>query len=205
MLAATALTLALLAMIAGDPTGARTAPADVAALARSVGPQADRISAIELARMIRDRTPGLRVIDLRSAEEFDEYRIPGAEQMSLTAVAAARFDGRETLVLHAGDSAKAVQGWELLRARGHARVYVLRGGIVAWVDEVMDARIAADASERERAAFREIADLSRYFGGQPTISDLPRSVLDTIALPASQASSAKSGKEAARRLERRGC
>src|SRR5687768_2002239 len=98
VLAATALTLALLAMIAGDPTGARTGPVDVAAIARHVGPQADRISAIELARMIRDRPPGLRVIDLRSAEESGAYRIPGAEQMSLTAVAAARFDGGQTLV-----------------------------------------------------------------------------------------------------------
>jgi rhodanese-related sulfurtransferase len=205
MLAATALSLGLLAMIVGDPRRARTGPVDVAGLARSVGPQSDRISAIELARMIRDRAPGLRIIDLRSPEEFGEYRIPGAERMSLTAFAAARFDGGQTLVLYADDSANAVQGWELLRARGHARVHVLGGGIVAWVDEVMDAHIPADASESERAAFRETADLSRYFGGQPTISDLPRSRLDAIALPVSRDSPAKSPKEAARRLERRGC
>ena len=204
-LAVMALALGLLAMIAGDPARARTGRVDVTAPARAAEQQADRISAIDLARMIRDRTPGVRVIDLRSPEEFAAYRIPGAERMSLTEVADVRLDGDQTAVLYAGDGTDAAQGWALLRARGHDRVFVLRGGLVAWVDEVMDARLPADASESERAAFREIAEVSRYFGGQPTISDRPRSVLDAIALPTSRDSAGRSAKAAVRRLERRGC
>ena len=207
-LAAIALTLGLLAMIAGDPDGAPPGGVDVAALARMVEQEQDHVSAIELARMIRDRTPALRVIDLRSAEAFDAYRIPGAERMSLSSLARERFDRDETVVLYSEGGADAARGWAILQTRGHGRVYFLRGGVFEWIDEVMEARIASDAGESERAAFREVAELSRHFGGQPTISDRPRSVLDAIAIPAPRDSigaAAKSAKEAVRRLERRGC
>ena len=64
VLAATALLLGSLAMIAGDPPGVRAAGTGEAAVANGAEQDAAPISAIELARMIRDRTPGLRVIDI---------------------------------------------------------------------------------------------------------------------------------------------
>jgi len=207
-LAAAALTLGLLALNAGDPAGARTGAVDGPPQA-GIGEQRQRgLSAIELARMMRDRTPGVRVIDLRPDEKPGEYRIPGAERMVFADLAATRFDSSETIVLYADADTRAADGWRLLHARGHTRVYFLRGGLFAWVDEIMEARIPADASESERDAFSDVAALSRYFGGQPTISDRPRSASDAIPSPAPRdpaARAAKSGKAAAGRLERRGC
>ena len=83
-LAAVALTSAALAMLAGEPVRGARGGVDIGALARAVEHEEDHVSALELARLIRARTPGLRLIDLRSAEEFGEYQIPGAERMSLT-------------------------------------------------------------------------------------------------------------------------
>jgi rhodanese-related sulfurtransferase len=202
-LAAVALALGALALIAGEPTRGADGRVDVVALARVVEREEDHIGALELARLIRDRPPDLRVIDLRSAEAFREYRIPGAEHMSLADLATRNFDQRSTIVLYSEGGTHAAQGWFLLRARGIERVHFLRGGLFEWVDQVMEARIAPDATQAERDAFREVADLSRYFGGQPGVSDRPRSVLDEIPLPA-RADSA-TGSEAARRLRRRGC
>ena len=204
-LAAGALLLAAMAMVAGEPDRGRRV--DVNALARAVEREEDHVTALELARLIRARAPGLRVIDLRSAEEFGEYSIPGAERMSLTELTRQRFDRGATIVLYSEGGTHAAQGWFLLRARGVERVYFLRGGIFEWVDEIMEARIAPNATPAEREAFREVSEMSRYFGGQPGISDRPRSVLDEIALPrASGSESSKStGREATSRLRRRGC
>ncbi len=202
-LAAAALVLGALAMIAGEPTRDAAARVDVVALARIVEREEDHVSAIELARLIRDRAPNLRVIDLRSAEAFREYQIPGAEHMALADLATRDFDRASTVVLYSEGGTHAAQGWFLLRARGIDRVYFLRGGLFEWVDQIMEARIAPDATQADRDAFREVAELSRYFGGQPSVSDRPRSVLDEIPLPARADSGA--GYEATRRLRRRGC
>ena len=208
VLAASALTLGALAMIAGEPARAAHGRIDVDALARAVEREEDHVSAVELARLIRARTPGLRVIDLRSAEEFSEYQIPGAERMPLTELTWRPFDPDETIVLYSEGGTHSAQGWFLLRARGIDRVYFLRGGVFEWVDEIMEARIAPDATPAERDAFREVAELSRYFGGQPSVSDRPRSMLDQIALPRpgdSPTGARDPGREATRRLRRRGC
>jgi rhodanese-related sulfurtransferase len=204
-LAATALALGALAMIAGDPSRHATGRVDVAALARAVEREEDHVTAIELARMIRDRTPNLRVIDLRSPSEFAEYQIPGAERMSLTELTQRPFDRNATIVLYSEGGTHAAQGWFLLRARGLEHVYFLRGGVFEWVDQVMEARIGRDASDGERATFRETAELSRYFGGQPSISDRPASVLDEIVVPSAGSASGTGGREATARLRRRGC
>jgi rhodanese-related sulfurtransferase len=207
-LAAGALTLGALAMIAGEPSRGARGQIDVAALARAVEHEEDHVSALELARLIRARTPGLRIIDLRSAEEFGEYQIPGAERMSLTELTQRPFDRDSTIVLYSEGGTHAAQGWFLLKARGLDRVYFLRGGVFEWVDEIMEARIAPDATQAERDAFREVAELSRYFGGQPSVSDRPRSVLDEIAIPRladSTTGPLNTGRQATRRLRRRGC
>src|SRR5687767_3149166 len=99
-LAAGALALGALAMFAGEPTRATRGSVDVVALARVVEREGDHVSAIELARLIRDRTPHLRVIDLRSDEDYREYRIPGAEHMSLSDLATRYFDRGSTIVLY---------------------------------------------------------------------------------------------------------
>ena len=204
-LAAGALIVATMAMIAGEPE--RGKRVDVSALAGAVEREEDHVTALELARLIRARTPRLRVIDLRSAEEFAEYGIPGAERMSLTELTRQRFERDATVVLYSEGGTHAAQGWFLLRARGVDRVYFLRGGIFEWVDQIMEARIATDATPAERDAFREVSEMSRYFGGQPGISDRPRSVLDEIALPRASGSDARepTGREATSRLRRRGC
>ncbi|HEX8152686.1 MAG TPA: rhodanese-like domain-containing protein, partial [Thermoanaerobaculia bacterium] len=119
----------------------------------------DHVDAIELARWIRQRKPGLRVIDLRDPDAFAEYHVPTARNVSLPLLVKTPFDRGETLVLISDGGAHAAQGWVFLRARGHQRVYFLRGGLEEWMSEVMN----------PAGARGEQAELSRYFGGVPRI------------------------------------
>jgi rhodanese-related sulfurtransferase len=151
----------------GSASGAPSGSIDVAELARIVADQEDHVSAVELARWIRARRPGLRVVDVRTASEFRIFHIPGAEHVALEALAQTRFGTDETIVLYSEAGIHGGQAWVFLRALGHHRVFFLRDGLREWLDDVMSPAIAADAPPEALAAFAEVAELSRWFGGTP--------------------------------------
>jgi rhodanese-related sulfurtransferase len=180
--------LGVLAAVAGR-SSSPSASIDVAALAGEIERQTDHVDAIELARWIRDRKPGLRVIDVRSDSEFAAYHIPSAEHVPLSDVPRMRRDDSETLVLYSEGGAHAGQAWVLLRALGHRRVYFLRGGVLDWIDDVLNAAVGT-GPDAER-----VAALSRYFGGTPHVA-APNDSL----VPAPHAAA-----QAVARMRRRGC
>jgi rhodanese-related sulfurtransferase len=110
-----------------------------------------RVTALELAAWIRARRPGLRVIDVRAAHHFSAYQIPTAENFPPDAFDRLDVKPDEILVVYAQDIAAAIQAIERLRSTSHSRVFVLDGGVNAWIDDVMNP---------ERST-----DVTRYFGG----------------------------------------
>jgi rhodanese-related sulfurtransferase len=167
LLAYAALGLGALAPWAGSPYTARAGVIDVRALAAAVGREEDHVTALELAQWIRDRKAGLRVIDVRSAEEFDAYHLPTAENILVDALVGTSFDPTDTLVLYSEGGAHAAQAWVFLRALGYSRVFCLRGGVDDWLDDVMNPTLADDAPAQAKADFARVVELSRYFGGVP--------------------------------------
>ena len=133
VLASLALILGLGAAFAGTP---RTI--DVDALAKQIAREEDHVTAIELARWIEERKPGLRIINVGRASELE----------SLTRKHLAKD---ETIVLVSDGGAHAAQAWVLLRVRGVRNVFFLRGGLQEWEEDVLRAP--------------EQKELSRYFGG----------------------------------------
>ena len=160
-----ALALAGLAPFVGSPYAARHAMIDVPSLARTVAREEDHVTALELAQWIKDRRPGLRVVDVRSAEEYATYHVPRAEHLSLDSLVSAPFRRDETIVLYSEGGAHAAQAWVFLRALGYQKVFFLRGGLYEWLDQVMNPTLA-DTTPAARAAFAHAGVLSRYFGGE---------------------------------------
>ena len=136
-------------------------------LAHQIENEDDHVTALELAQWIRERKPGLRVIDIRSETEFDAYHIPSAERMPLATLATLKPADGETLVLYSEGGAHAAQGWVLLRSAGHHQVFFLRGGLLDWMEDVMSPSLPTDTSRAR------IAALSRYFGGVPRAGAVP--------------------------------
>lgn len=183
--------LAVLAAFAGSPRKGANGQIDVAALARDIEHEDDHVTALELAQWIKDRKPGLRVIDVRADSAFNDFHIPTAERVPITALAAMKAVRGETIVLYSDGGAHAAQGWVLLRSLGHANVYFLRGGLLDWMDDVMSPVLVETDTSRAR-----VSALSRYFGGAPRLQQgaVP-------ALPAGESSPAA----AVARAKRRGC
>ena len=166
VLAITGLILGGLAVVAGSPRKSGT-PLDVTSLARAVENEDDHVTAVELARWIRDRKPGLRIVDVRDSADFEDYHIPVAERIPLDSLAHSKFKPSETVVLYSGGGAHAAQGWVFLKALGNEKVFFLRGGVDEWLDEVMNPQFPKNASPAEKVEMDSIAALSRYFGGVP--------------------------------------
>lgn len=172
-----ALGLGIAAAFAGTPEPVAGSLENRRMLADAIEREADHVTALELAEWIRARRPGLRVVDIRPDSEYQAYHVPMAERMTLAQVAAAPFASGESVVLYSEGGAHAAQAWVLLRQAGVREVWFLRGGILEWIDDVMNP---------ERST-----ELTRYFGGtarQPSAVPMP------TAAP-----------EAVRRLRRRSC
>ena len=195
-----ALSAGALALAAGRAEPDARGRVDVERLAREVEREEDHVTALELARWIRERHPGLRVVDVRDAESYDAFHIPGAVRLGLEALARAPFAEEETVVLYSEGGAHAAQGWFLVRARGHERVFFLREGLYEWMRDVMEPALPADADSAARAAWPEVAALSRWFGGMPRIGERSAIPDEAIAAPARADSRA-----AVARVRRRGC
>lgn len=197
-LAIAAAVLALLAAVKGSPSPLTPGSVDVAALARDIEGEADHVTAIELAQWIKDRKPGLRVLDVRSDSEFKEFAIPTAERVPLTAMAGMRPRADETLVLYSEGGAHAAQGWVLLRASGHGNVFFLRGGLLDWMDDIVSPVISPPSGNAAAdSVWARQASLSRYFGGTPRVGATP--ILPQVDPREATAAAAVS------RAKRRGC
>ena len=118
------------------------------------------ISALQLAQWIRDGLPGLRVLDLRDSSAFATRHIPSAESVELLALPSVPPKPGETLVIYSDDGLRDAQGVAWLAAIGHRRVHVVRGGMAAWMTEVVDHVVQGDSAAT-------VSALSRYFGGVP--------------------------------------
>lgn len=194
-LGAGALLLGLAAPFAGSPYRAPQA-LDVDSLLGEIERGEDHVSALELAQWIRDRKPDLRVIDVRGPEEFAAYSIPTAENIPLERLPRASLRVDETIVLYSEGGAHAGQAWVLLKALGHANVLFISGGMVDWHHDVMAPVLPENANDEEKRAFEAVAELSRYFGGEPQIGS---------PLPTEPAIEAPQRRQPAATLRRRGC
>jgi rhodanese-related sulfurtransferase len=154
-LAGAAAGLAVLALLAGDGT---TQSIDL-----------DQVDAITLAEWIRDRRPGLRVIDLRTRADFEQFHIPTATRMAVDEIATTSFQPNETVVLYADGGIAAARAAVMLRARGLHQVQLLTGGLYEWLDLVMNPRFPAAPTADQQRTYARQRELSRYFGGQPSV------------------------------------
>jgi rhodanese-related sulfurtransferase len=200
-LAAVAVIGGVLAVVAGSPARPTRGSVDVTELARIVEHEEDHVTAVELARWIRDDKPRLRVLDIRADSEFADFHIPGATRVPLAEIARMPLDSAATYVLYSEGGTHAAQGWFLLRARGVKNVFFLRGGLYEWLEQVMNPHVASTTPQAQRDSIRA---LTLWFGGKMTVVDSASTVPSAPdrELSAPHKSDAR---ESIRKIRRRAC
>ena len=196
-----------LAAIAGSPTRPTQGSVDFTELARVVEHEEDHVTAVELAKWIRDDKGGLHIVDIRSDSEFDELHIPGARRVPLGELARMSLDSAGTYVLYSEGGTHAAQGWFLLRARGVQSDFFLRGGFYEWLDHVMNPRVASSTPQAQRDSIRA---LTMWFGGKMEVVDsaaasMTPSILDAELSVPHAAEQRGRGRESIKKVRRRAC
>ncbi len=181
---------------------------DAKELALAVGTEADHVEAPELAAWIIESRADYRLIDLRSEAEFAQYHIPSAVNIPMSALMDAGLGRQEKLVLYSDRGIHSAQAWMLLKAQGYPGVYMLKGGLDEWKDQVVFPVLADNPTPEQRVADERRRSMSAYFGGQPRSAEavaaggasampgvanpaLP--MLPKVVVPASPAGGAKAG------------
>jgi len=104
----------------------------------------------ELSVWLAGRGPGERprLIDVRTPGEAARGVLPEAELVPLASLpgCCADLDAEGAVVFYCQTGARSAQACAFMAARGHATVYSLRGGIMAWLQGGMPvAQYASDA------------------------------------------------------------
>jgi rhodanese-related sulfurtransferase len=168
-LAAIAIFLGLTAFIISDPFDNAHAKINVKELALIVQNEVDHVNVDELADWIIKSKTDYRLVDIRTEKEFNEYNIPGSENIPITSLFDGQLARNEKIILYSEGGIHSAQAWFLLKAKDFRNVYMLRGGLEEWKDKILFPKLGVNASDDENARFEIASAISRYFGGTPQI------------------------------------
>ncbi len=81
---------------------------------------------------------GVRIVDVRTASEFEAGHIPNAENVPLDQLAAAMgsWDPAKPILVYCATGSRSAEAMRMLTEAGFTTVYNLENGIVAWDGDV---------------------------------------------------------------------
>ncbi|NOX17102.1 MAG: rhodanese-like domain-containing protein [Chlorobi bacterium] len=159
--------LGFIAIFAPDPYHRTTASVNTREIALETMPSSDQISVEELADWIINGNMDYRLIDLRSPEKYREYNIPTSECVIVKNLPEADIARNEKILLYSDNDLVEAQAWYLLKSMGFKSVTILRGGLEKWEKEILYPSIPENASAAETEKYKKIAEVSKFFGGEP--------------------------------------
>jgi rhodanese-related sulfurtransferase len=126
-----------------------------------------------VADMLVQKDPSLRLIDVRTPEEFDAYSMPGAINIPLSNLLADEYtdvlnQDAYVNVFYSNGSVYANQAWMITRQLGYENNFVLEGGLNYWFGNILSPQEPSQTSPDEEFAkydFRKSAAAALGGGG----------------------------------------
>ncbi|MDL1879157.1 rhodanese-like domain-containing protein, partial [Cytophagia bacterium CHB2] len=111
--------------------------------------------------------PDLLVVDMRSAEEFAQYHIPGAVNIPFNKLfepeAQEALSEDKTIVLYSNGGTHAAQAWVLLKQMG-VESLVLLGGLNYWTEAILNPKAPNESvADSEILKYQFQKSASGYF------------------------------------------
>jgi rhodanese-related sulfurtransferase len=131
------------------------------------------ISPDVVADMLVQKDPSLRLIDVRTPEEYDAYSMPDAINIPLSNLLADEYTdilNQHTYVnvFYSNGSVYANQAWMITRQLGYENNFVLEGGLNYWFANILSPEAPSQTSPDEEFAkydFRKSAAAALGGGG----------------------------------------
>lgn len=142
-------------------------------LLQEAGAGVQFISPDVVADMLVQKDPSLRLIDVRTPEEFEAYSIPGAINIPLSNLLADEYtdllhQDAYMNVLYSNGSVYANQAWMITRQLGYENNFVMEGGLNYWFGNILSPAAPSVTSPNEEFAmydFRRSAAAALGGGG----------------------------------------
>ncbi len=151
-------------------------------LLQEAGAGVQFVSPDVVADMLVQKDPSLRLIDVRTPEEFDKYSMPDAINIPLSNLLSDEYTDilhQEAYmnVFYSNGSVYANQAWLITRQLGYENNYVLEGGLNYWFGNILSPEAPSQTSPDEEFAkydFRKSAAAALGGGGVVTTgTDVP--------------------------------
>jgi sulfur-carrier protein adenylyltransferase/sulfurtransferase len=131
------------------------------------------VTADVVADMIVKKDPSLRLIDVRSQEEFEKFSLPGAINIPSTSLLSVEYadilnQDIKMNVFYSTGTLAANEAWMITRQLGYTNNFVLEGGLNYWFDAILNPQKPASVNSDEEFAkydFRKSAGLALGGGG----------------------------------------
>ncbi|PKP35789.1 MAG: hypothetical protein CVU00_00495 [Bacteroidetes bacterium HGW-Bacteroidetes-17] len=137
------------------------------------------ISTDKVAERIINQDPTLLLIDVRMADDYLNYSLPGAENIPLKEILHPDWDDLlnqtdRDIVFYSNADVYAEQAWMFARRKGYKKLFVMQGGLNNWFATIIQPTEPPETSstkEIEAYQFRKAAGI--YFcGGQAIVSEV---------------------------------
>ncbi len=128
------------------------------------------ITVLDLAESIKKREI-MTLIDLRSKEDFNQFHIPTAINITASELEDYKFDSESRLIVYSENdslSRKTLSNLDNIRF-GNSRF--VKGGVQDWYIRVLYPRMPLEIPEEDRALANRVKSLSSYFGGRSQFVD----------------------------------
>ena len=203
-LMATLLVLGFLAMFMGEPFKGDKTTIDAKQMAMVAGGELDQIEATELANRIVQGNINFLLIDLREASEYEKYHIPTSANMELAGIDYDLLPRNESIVLYGKDGVQSAQAWFLFKAKGYPSVYMLEGGLDAWMNQVLYPKKPASEDAEALAEFAKQVEVAKFFGGKARDAGQTQEAVEMI-LPDAPVAPAQPIQSSRKKGRREGC
>lgn len=142
------------------------------------------LSVDELADLLINMDPSIRLIDVRPADQFNDP-IRGAINIPLDSIFSDTYSGFFDQgvmknVIYSENDAEAVQVWMIKTQLGFKKNYLLKGGLTAWKSQILDPKPPSlTASQADFDIYqRRIAAKEFFTGAKPiTTKDIFKPVM----------------------------
>jgi len=134
------------------------------------------VSTDEVAERIINQDPSLFLVDVRMADFYGEYSLPGAANIPLEELLSPDWKGYLTqehmdVVFYSNGDIYAEQAWMLANRMGYKNLYIMKGGLNCWFETIIKPVMpeqTASNTEIDLYEFRKGA--SQYFTGGDLVS-----------------------------------
>ena len=163
-----AIILGIAAAFIGNPSNTTITSVNIKEIALKSEKDVNRVTVNDLASWIIKGNMDYRLVDLRNESEYNEYNIPTSENISTGSLVNSDLKRNGRIILYSNDDIVASQAWFILKSSEFKSVYILKGGLEVWKNEVIFpvCKCVDNPDQGQKHIHTEKEEIAKFFGGQ---------------------------------------